>query len=154
MDATARRAVEDWNRLSEDALGVRVFTLAERTADAQVVVVVEPRMSERLMGVTYLSVDDGGLIGLPVKISVNEPTARGLTTSEVVLYQVLAHELGHALGLVHVRDPRSLMCCVSGSIDFNDPVQRNAYVEARRHPDLATVRTQLTDHYTRFWRLR
>ena len=46
------------------------------------------------------------------------------------------------------------MCCVSGSIDFNDPVQRNAYVEARRHPELATVRTQLTEHYTRFWRLR
>jgi hypothetical protein len=51
-----------------------------------------------------------------------------------------------------VRDPRSLMCCVAGSIDFKDPAARDAYVEARRHPELRSVRAQLVDHYNRFWR--
>jgi matrixin len=70
----------------------------------------------------------------------------------VVFYQVLAHELGHALGLPHTTEPRSVMCCVEGSIDFRDPAQRDAYVEGRRHPDLRSVETQLREHYDRFWR--
>jgi hypothetical protein len=37
-------------------------------------------------------------------------------------------------------------------VDFNDPVVREAYIEARRHPDLRSVREELIAHYTRFWR--
>jgi hypothetical protein len=44
------------------------------------------------------------------------------------------------------------MCCVYASLDFNDPAVREAYVEARRHPDVGSVRTQLVAHYERFWR--
>jgi hypothetical protein len=44
------------------------------------------------------------------------------------------------------------MCCVKGSVDFNDPAQRDAYIEARRHPALASVERQLVEHYERFWR--
>jgi matrixin len=80
------------------------------------------------------------------------PVARGQTSRETLLYQVVAHELGHALGLPHVRDPRSLMCCVTGSVDFNDPAAREAYVEARRHPDVRSARAELVEHYARVWR--
>jgi len=42
------------------------------------------------------------------------------------------------------------MCCVWGSLDFNDPAVRAAYIEGRRHPDLRSVEVQLTAHYKAF----
>jgi len=151
LDAAMRRAVDDWNALFRDAFGMDAFAPTPREA-AQVRVNLEPATGSGLMGVTYLHTDDTGVIEVPVSITVVEPTARGQTGRETLLYQVLAHELGHALGLPHVRDPRSLMCCEPGSVDFKDAAARDSYVEARRRPDLRSVRAQLVDHYTRFWR--
>jgi Matrixin len=151
LDAAMRRAVDDWNALFREALGVNAFATGGREL-AQVRVHVEPATTGGLMGVTYLQTSDVGVIQLPVSITVVEPTARGQTTREALLYQVVAHELGHALGLPHVRDPASLMCCEPGAIDFQDPAARDAYVRARRQPDLTSVRAQLVEHYRRFWR--
>jgi hypothetical protein len=152
LAAALRRAIDDWNTLARDALGIAVF-LADATREAtRVRISVEPATAGGLMGVTYLRTDDTGAIETPVSITVVEPTARGQTSRETLLYQVAAHELGHALGLPHVRDPRSVMCCDTGAVDFNDPVVREAYIEARRHPDLRSVREELIAHYTRFWR--
>lgn len=151
LDAAARRAVDDWNAVARDALGVAAFAADAPRESAQVRVSIEPPAAQGLMGVTQLSTDDTGIIQLPVTIVVVEPAARGQTSRETVLYQVLAHELGHALGLPHVRDPRSLMCCERGVVDLNDPATRQAYVEARRHPDVRSVRVQLAEHYARIW---
>jgi hypothetical protein len=151
LDAAMRRAVEDWNALFREALGAEAFVVAPREV-AQVRVNLEPATTAGVMGVTYLHTDDTAVIQVPVSITVVGPTARGQTSRETVLYQVLAHELGHALGLPHARDPRSLMCCEPGSVDLRDPAVREVYVEARRRPDLHSVRAQLIDHYRRFWR--
>ena len=150
LDAAVRRAIDDWNALGREALGLDAFAAGAARELARVRIHLEPPTTAGLMGITNLRTDDTGIIEPPVSITVVEPTARGQTSRETLLYQVVAHELGHALGLPHVRDPRSLMCCEPGAVDFNDPAARAAYVEARRNPDLGSVRAQLIGHYARF----
>ena len=152
LDGAVRRALDDWNALARDVLDVPVFVAAPTREAAQITVAVQPPEASKLMGFTELSTDGAGVIALPVRSVVVAPVARGQTSRETLLYQVVAHELGHALGLPHVRDPRSLMCCVKGSVDFNDPAARDAYIEARRHPDVRSVRAQLGEQYARLWR--
>src|SRR6185436_16830760 len=120
----------------------------------QIVVTTAAPDARSPMGVAHIESDANGVIILPVRITVQEPAARGQTSRETILYQVLAHELGHALGLAHNTEPRSLMCCVHQSLDFNDPAVRAAYIESRRHPDVGTVRAQLAAHYERVWKGR
>jgi hypothetical protein len=151
LDAAIHRAVDDWNVVARDVLGVQVFDWDERPSRCRVTIAVEAHAASRQMGETSLQIGADGIIGCPIRIVVFEPSSRGQTPAETLLYQVVAHELGHALGLAHTRDPRSLMCCVRGSIDFNDSTARAAYVEARRHPDLRSVSAQLRTHYDRFW---
>jgi hypothetical protein len=154
LDAAATKAVDDWNRVAQEAIGVAVFTRVDSKDAAQVAVETLPPDARGLMGVAHVTVGTGGAIELPVRVVVHEPTARGQTSRETILYQVLAHELGHALGLSHNTDPKSLMCCIHRSLDFNDPTVRAAYIEGRRHPDVATAREQLAAHYERVWRTR
>ena len=151
LDEAAARAVEDWRTVSRETLGVEAFARVATPGEAQVTILLEPAPSAGLMGVTWLGADAGGVIALPVRIALFTPAARGQTSRETVVYQVVAHELGHALGLVHTHDPRSLMCCVPGSVDFGDPALREAYVEGRRRPDVRSVAGQLTEHYRAFW---
>jgi predicted Zn-dependent protease len=151
-EAAVKRAVEDWNSVFRSALGIAAFRWAASADEAAVSIALAPKTPPKLMGETEIGADQNGVIELPVRITLLSPTARGQTPRETLLYEVTAHELGHALGLPHTTEPRSLMCCVWGSVDFKNPAVRAAYIEGRRHPDLRSVEAQIRAHYKAFWK--
>lgn len=146
-----QRAIDDWNAVAREALGVEAFRWHEREEGADVVIRFVPPGSGQPLGYAHFEVDDAGAIRLPVRVDLVEPTAMGETSRETVLFQLAAHEVGHALGLPHSDDPGSIMCCLRGAVNLQDPAIRARYVEARRRPDVRSVLRQLLELYPRFW---
>ncbi|MGH7931941.1 MAG: matrixin family metalloprotease [Candidatus Binataceae bacterium] len=145
-------AVTQWNAVFTQAFAIPAFVWTPNETSADVIILFNDNdRSSGEMGETEVDADQRGIIRLPVKITLEPPTRRGGTGAAQVMFDVAAHELGHALGLPHINKPGSIMCCDSDAVNFDDPAARAAYIAARRHPDLRSVLPDIEAHYRRFW---
>ena len=139
----AQRALESWA-----ASGAVELTRTQRIRGADIRLFWTDGLPAAHPGVTVLTPNvRGELVQADIWVNVNVP-GRARASAEEVLYAIIAHELGHALGLPHVPDRGSIMHAVLHQLEITgedlDALRELRRAQRERAPRSSMARGPVT----------
>lgn len=125
---TMKHAFSEWDRLTNGKVRFK-YVDSPNTAQIQVYFVKKIKYSDRAIGLTKTSYVGKNKKMAKAVIYIAEKNDYGVSLRKDETYTVMLHEIGHAIGLEHSSDPKSVMYYAENDIQ---EISKNDLRQLRR----------------------
>lgn len=101
-----KNGFNEWEEKSDEKVRFK-FVTKSHSGYAEIKVVMVEKFTDSTAGLTSAQMNVNKIGKSTVQIGINAPDGRPFTNSELNI--IIRHEIGHALGLNHTDDPKSIM---------------------------------------------